>query len=425
MQEYNTYLILGLQWGDEGKGKIIDMLSFDSDYVVSYQGGNDAGHTIYDNDKRISLDMLPLGIINTNGKCILSSGVSVDIESLLDEVYYIEKNFKPVNNLYIDGRANIIMPYHTMLDQMNQKKENNKDLLKTKNGIVSCNIDKFNKVGIRMSDLLNLENFSNKLMQNLNNKNELLLDKGMEALDFEYVYNKYLEYSNRIKNIIIDTVPELNKAIVQGKKIIFESAHSAMMDINYGTYPSCSGVPTVSATVCTGAGIAPNKLKNIIGVFKAYTTKTFDGIFPTEIIGQDANHLRDKGQEYVSKTGAARRCGWLDLGVLKYMCMINGVTELNMTKIDVLSGIQTLKLAIGYEIDGRVYQTYPINYDVNKEVNILYKEFEPWNEDISQITDYDDLPENCKRYIEYIEGYLETKITVISTGPKKENILIR
>lgn len=415
MSDINTYVVLGLQWGDEGKGKIITELSKDADYVVRYQGCNNAGHTVYIKDKKYRLDMLPLGILNTQGKCILAAGMSIDIESLFDEIAFLEKEGKIIQNLYIDGRASLIMPYHLLLSSLNSNKQEN--ILK--NSELYCTIDKCNKIGMRMSDLLSLENFSNKLAINIKQKNEVLKAKGEDELDFTYIYSKYENYAKNIKNIIIDATSELNKAIKQGKKIVFEASESMMLDVNFGTYPDVTPSITSVAAVMSGVGIAPSKIKNIIGVFKPYSTRVMNkGIFPTEVFGQDANFLRDRGNEYVSKIGTARRCGWLDLVILKYGCMINGITELCLTKLDVLTGLKKIKVAIGYEIDERVYQVYPINYDETKDVNILYKEFDGWDEDISDIREYDELPYNCKRFVEYIEGYLKTKITLISVGAK-------
>lgn len=410
----NTYVVLGLQWGDEGKGKIINELSKDADYVVRYQGSNNAGHTVCMNEKKYRLDMLPLGILSTKGKCILAAGMSIDIESLFDEIAFLEKEGKPIQNLYIDGRAQLIMPYHAVLASINHGN-------KIKNSELYCNIDKISKIGLRVSDLLSLENFSNRLSNNIKQKNEIFRNNGEEDMDFTYLYSQYENYASNLKNIIIDSTSEINKAIKQGKKIVFEASDSMMLDVNFGTYPDVSSNITTVAGVLAGVGVSPNKLKHIIGVFKPYSTRVLnEGIFPTEIFGQDANYLRDNGNEYVSKTGQARRCGWLDLVILKYGCMINGITELYLSKLDVLTGVKKIKVAIGYEIDERVYQVYPINYDTTKEVNILYKEFDGWDESISNITEYDNLPDNCKRFLEYIEGYLETKITFISVGEKTE-----
>lgn len=425
MDNINTYVVLGLQWGDEGKGKIISELSKDADYVVRYQGYNNAGHTVYINDKKYRLDMLPSGILSTNGKCILAAGTSIDIESLFDEIAFLEKEGKIIQNLYIDGRASLIMPYHLILSNLDNAKNKQNKVIKSycKN---YSSLDKINKIGIRMSDLLSLENFSNKLEYNIKEKNKIINELGEEGLDFTYIYSKYENYAKSIKNIIIDSTSELNKAIKQGEKIVLEASESVMQDINFGTYPDVSSNVTTIASVLSGTGIAPNKIKNIIGVFKPYSTRVIsEGIFPTEIFGQGANFLRDNGNEYVSNIGLARRCGWLDLVILKYACMINGVTELCLTKLDVLKGLEKIKIAIGYEIDERVYQVYPINYDKTKNINILYKEFDGWDEDISQIKDFEDLPYNCKRFVEYIEGYLETKITFISVGAKTEQTIRR
>ena len=257
-EKFNTYVVMGLQWGDEGKGKIISEIAKDSDYVVRYQGGNNAGHTAYLDNKKYRLDMLPLGILNTKGKCILAPGMFIDIESLFDEIAFLEKEGKTIHNLYIDGRAQLIMPYHNLLASLSNKKTN----------VALCNEDKFMKVGIRMADLLSLETFSNKLLHNIKEKNEILKSYNEDVLDFSYINSKYEDYAMNLKNIIIDSTSEINKAINEGKKVLFEASESMMLDVNFGTYPDISSNITTVADVMVGVGVAPNKLKKYYRCFQ-------------------------------------------------------------------------------------------------------------------------------------------------------------
>lgn len=424
-KKYNTYVVVGLQWGDEGKGKIIDLIASSSDYVVRFQGGNNAGHTVMVGDEKTTLDMLPSGIISTKGKCILAAGTVIDVDTFLDEVYNIEKNGKILDNLYIDGRANVIMPYHTMIDVAKQNVMGKNVIKTSKNGITPCYCDKISKKGIRIADLLDLDTLADKLLLNLKEKNNILEKYDEIAIDFDYIFEKYKDFATKLRYRIIDDMYEINKAVDSGKKVLFEGTQALMLDTTFGTYPNVSSAVSMSGGVCTGVGIAPQKLTNIIGVFKSYTTRVMDGLFPTEMDAESTKLIRKNGNEFVESTGYARRCGWLDLVTLKYAVMINGITQLHMTKLDILSGFETIKLAVAYEIDKKVYDSYPVLMNDNTEYTVLYKEFDGFNEDISNITEYELLPENCKKYIEYIEGYLEVKITLISVGPKKEQIILR
>lgn len=424
-KEYNTYVVIGLQFGDEGKGKIIDILANDCDLVVRYQGGNNAGHSVSLNSERKTLNMLPCGILSTKGKCILSSGTLIDIETFLDEVYDIEKDGRMLTNLFIDSRAHIIMPYHKLIDKAKAKILGKTVIKISKNGITPCYIDKISKIGIRISDLLNLENFSNKLTLNLKEKNDILEKYGEQPLEFDEIYEKYKEYTDKLRYRIIDGMLEINKYVDQGKKVLFEGTQATMLDADFGTYPDVNTAIATVGGVCTGTGLSPNKIKNIIGVFKSYCTRVLDGAFPTIMESEIQRKIIQKGNEISSINNSVRKCGWLDLVILKYSCLINGVTEMHMTKLDVLTGIEKIKVAIAYELDGKIYQYYPANYEKNTEINILYKDFDGWTEDISKIRTFEDLPENCQRYVEYIEGYLDIKISLISVGPNKDQTIFR
>ena len=424
-KKYDTYVVVGLQWGGECKSKIIELIASNSDYVVRFQGGNNAGNGAIVGDEKTTLDMLPSGIISTKGKCILAAGTVIDVDTFLDEVYNIEKNGKILDNLYIDGRASIIMPYHTMIDVAKQKVIGKNVIKPSKNGITPCYCDKISKKGIRIADLLDLDILADKLLLNLKEKNNILEKYDEVGIDFDYIFEKYKDFAKKLRYRIIDGMSEINKAIDNGKKVFFEGTQSIMLDNTFGTCPNVGSAISISGGVCTGVGIAPQKLTNIIGVFKSYTTRVIDGLFPTKMDSENTKHIIKNGNELIKTTGYTKICGWLDLVTLKYAVMINGITELHMTKLDILSGIRTIKLAVAYEIDKKVHDIYPITMNYNTEYTVLYKEFDGFNEDISNITEYELLPENCKKYIEYIEGYLEVKITLISVGPKKEQIILR
>lgn len=421
--DYNTYAIIGLQFGDECKGKIIQIHSQDADMIIKFQGGSNGGHSLKITNDKLRIDMLPIGIFNNKAKCILSAGTVIDADAFLEEVYNIEKTGRLLTNLFIDGRAHLVMPYHLLVDQAKESILGKNIIKVSKKGIAPAYMDKIAKVGIRVADLLNEDTFSNKLLMNLKEKNDILERYYEKPIEFEYILDRYKEYIEKLRYRIVDGMTEINKAISEGKKVIFEGSQATMLDINFGTYPNVSSTVTTIGSAISGTGVAPQKIRNIIGVFKAYSTRAGEGLFPTEDFSFEIEQIREKGREYNSQTNITRRVGWLDLVVLKYSIMINGVTELNMTKLDVLSGLKNIKIALAYEYDGLVHQSFPMDIDDNKNIGILYKEFEGWEDDISDIKEYDDLPDNCRRLIEYIEGYLEVPITLISVGANKDQTI--
>lgn len=425
MKKFDTYVVVGTQWGDEGKGKIIDVLSPKADYVVRYQGGNNAGHTVVVGEDKFILHLLPSGVINNNGKCIIGPGVVVDIEVLLDEISKLEIRGKNLDNLFIDERAHIIMPYHIAIDKAKEEALGENKIGTTQRGIGPCYNDKISRNGLRMGDLLDFDRFKDKLEWNIKEKNDILSKYGKPLFSFEELVVKYEELAKKVSNRIIDSVFEVNEAILNGKKVLFEGAQALMLDIDYGTYPYVTTSSPTSGGVCVGAGVSPNKINRVLGVMKAYTTRVGEGPFPTELDDEIGESLRVKGNEYGSTTGRPRRCGWLDLVIGKYACLIDGLTDIVLTKLDVLSGFETIKIAIAYDINGNVYQSYPGNLRKSQDIDIIYKEMPGWNEDISQIKKYEDLPDNCKKYIEFIENYLETPINLISVGPSREQNIYR
>ena len=422
----NTYVVVGTQWGDEGKGKIIDVLAPKADYIVRFQGGNNAGHTVVVNDEKFILQLLPSGIINSKGKCIIGPGVVVDIEVLLKEINELEKRGKNLDNLFIDERAHLIMPYHIEIDKAREEARGENKIGTTQRGIGPCYIDKIARNGIRTGDLLEMDRFKDKLEWNVKDKNDMLQRYGKETFELEALYEKYVDLAQKIKHRIIDAVSEVNEAVDNNKTVLFEGAQALMLDIDYGTYPYVTSSSPTAGGAAVGAGVSPRKIERVLGVMKAYTTRVGEGPFPTEEDNETGEILRKTGGEYGSNTGRPRRCGWLDLVIGKYGVMINGLTDIVLTKLDVLDGFDKVKIAVAYEIDGKRYVNYPPNLRKSKEIKVIYEEFDGWKEDISKIKNYDELPENCKKYIKFIEEYLGCPVSMVSVGPERtQNIYLK
>ncbi|MGL5050436.1 MAG: adenylosuccinate synthase [Fusobacteriaceae bacterium] len=421
------YVIVGTQWGDEGKGKIIDALGHKADYVVRFQGGNNAGHTVVVNGEKFILHLLPSGMLHGNGKCIIGPGVVVDPAVLLKEIKTLEEKGAKTSHLFISDRAHIIMPYHIELDKLKEEASGDKKIGTTKRGIGPCYADKISRCGIRMIDLMNLEIFAEKLRSNLEEKNVLFTKVyNVPEMNFETIFAQYKEYSELLKHRIIDSIPEINAALDQDKFVLFEGAQAMMLDIDYGTYPYVTSSSPTAGGVTVGAGVSPRKIDRIIGVMKAYTTRVGEGPFVTELNDATGEWLRTTGHEYGSTTGRPRRCGWLDLVVGKYATDINGLTDIVITKIDVLSGLDTIKICTGYEIDGKIHTSCPASTESLSRATPVYEELPGWTEDISAMREYEELPENCKNYIKRMEEFLGCQITMVSVGPERtQNIFLK
>ena len=421
------YVVVGTQWGDEGKGKIIDVLADRADYVVRFQGGNNAGHTVVVNGEKFILHLLPSGMLHGNGKCIIGPGVVVDPKVLLKELDTLEEKGAKIDHLFISDRAHIIMPYHIRIDELNEEASGANKIGTTKRGIGPCYSDKINRVGIRAVDFLNMDIFAEKLKRFLEAKNQIITKiYEAEPLSYEQILADYTGYADRLRHRIIDSIPEINKALDEDKLVLFEGAQAMMLDINYGTYPYVTSSSPTTGGVTTGAGVSPRKITKGIGVMKAYTTRVGEGPFVTELNDDLGEKLRQIGGEYGATTGRPRRCGWLDLVVGKYAVDINGLTDIVITKIDVLSGLDTLKICVAYEIDGKRYDYVPASTEILYRAKPIYEELPGWKEDISQMKTYDELPENCKKYIKRMEEILRCPISVVSVGPdRSQNIHIR
>jgi len=422
-----TYVVVGLQYGDEGKGKITDVLSAKSDYVVRFQGGDNAGHTVYAGEEKFVLHLLPSGVLQCPGKCIIANGVVVNPKAFMHEISQIEEKGMRTDHVFISRRAHVIMPYHILLDTYREEEEGGTQIGTTKKGIGPCYEDKIARVGIRMVDLLNPEVLAEKIRKNLKIKNSLF-EKYFEkpGIEFEEIYKEFLEIGQKLKHRIVDTEVELNQAIHEGKNILFEGAQALMLDIDFGTYPYVTSSSPSTGGVCTGAGVPPTSLQNLIGVAKAYTTRVGNGPFPTELNDELGEKMRKVGQEFGATTGRPRRTGWLDLVSLKHATMINGINNLVITKLDVLSGISSLKIATKYKTeDGKIIDYFTSSTTKLYNYEPIYEELEGWDEDISHARTYDELPDNAKKYIEFIEDYLGINVYLVSVGPERSQNIIR
>ena len=422
-----TYVVVGLQYGDEGKGKITDVLSAKSDYVVRFQGGDNAGHTVYAGEEKFVLHLLPSGVLQCKGKCIIANGVVVNPKAFLKEIGQIEEKGMRTDHVFISRRAHVIMPYHILLDTYREEEEGGTQIGTTKKGIGPCYEDKIARVGIRMVDLLNPEVLAEKIKKNLKTKNSLF-QKYFEKskLDFDEIYNEFLALGETLKDRIVDTEVELNQAIHDGKNILFEGAQAAMLDIDFGTYPYVTSSSPTTGGVCSGAGVPPTSLENLIGVAKAYTTRVGNGPFPTELNDEIGEEMRKVGNEFGATTGRPRRCGWLDLVSLKHATMINGINNLVITKLDVLSGMPTLRIATKYKTeDGKIIDYFTSSTTKLYKYEPMYEELEGWTEDITNARTYDELPDNAKKYIEFIEKHLGINVYLVSVGPERTQNIIR
>jgi adenylosuccinate synthase len=411
--------IVGLQWGDEGKGKITDYFASQADCVVRYQGGNNAGHTIVIGEKKYKLHLIPSGVLQ-NKKVIIGNGVVVDPAVLLEEIEMLrQNNIEP--DLMVSDRANVIMPYHRMLDGAEEALLGSKKVGTTKRGIGPCYSDKIARHGIRMHDLLDEEELREKIERIMPVKQKILEIYGLEKIDEEKLIEEYLAYGKELEKYMGDTIYFLN-SIIDEKEVLFEGAQGTLLDIDYGTYPFVTSSNPVTGGICTGAGISPKKIKRIIGVAKAYVTRVGMGPMPTEEKGEVGNYLAEKGGEIGTTTGRRRRCGWIDLVALKYACMINGVDEIALTKLDVLDGLEEIKVCVAYEYEGKEITAFPSSIKILEKCKPVYDTLPGWD-GVRGRKKYDELPLNARKYVEYISDWLKTSIGVISTGPAREDTI--
>ena len=422
----SAFIVLGAQWGDEGKGKMTDYLAEDADVVVRFQGGNNAGHTVVVGDKEYKLHLIPSGILYDDKLNVIGNGVVLDPKALFEEIDYLEGVGVKVTpeKLIISDRAQLIMPYHKVLDRLKEKARGKNDIGTTGKGIGPCYTDKFERCGIRVCDLMHPEVYAEKLKENIEMKNAYITKVlGGEALDYNEILNEYLEFGKRLKPFIEETSVKVYNDIKADKTVLFEGAQGMLLDIDYGTYPYVTSSNTTAGGVSNGVGIGPNMITNAVGITKAYTTRVGKGPFPTELLDETGEWIREKGHEYGVTTGRSRRCGWLDLVIVKTAVRVSGLTSLAVTKIDTLAGLDTLKVCVGYKFDGKVIDYFPASLEDLAKCEPVYEEFAGWGEEVANARSYDELPENAKKYLERIEEFTETKISIVSVGPKRDQTM--
>ncbi|MGE5404454.1 MAG: adenylosuccinate synthase [Candidatus Saccharibacteria bacterium] len=417
-----TLVVVGAQWGDEGKGKITDFLAEEADCVVRYQGGANAGHTVEVGDQKFMLHLMPSGILYPDKICVIGNGVVLDMGELIKEIDDLQKRGISTENLRISLRAPVVMPYHKKLDAAREK--SNK-IGTTLRGIGPAYEDKISRVGFRMSDLLEPEEFKIKLQSNLDEKNKIFNSVyEEEGFGFDEVYNQLMEQIQVLKRYLADTSLLVYSEIKEGRKVLFEGAQGTLLDIDHGTYPYVTSSHPIAGGACTGTGIGPTLINRVLGVAKAYLTRVGEGPFPTELLGAEGDLLREKGGEYGTTTGRPRRCGWFDAVILRYAVRVNGLTDFALTKLDVLDGLPTIKICNGYRHKGQLLDEFPEDLTTLKECEPEYIEMPGWSEDTSRITRYEDLPANAKAYIEKLSELIGANLAIVAVGPGREQTIV-
>lgn len=420
-----TSMVIGTQWGDEGKGKIVDFLAEEADVVVRSQGGNNAGHTVVVDGKAFALRLLPSGILYEGKKNIIGAGVVVDPKVLLEEIAGLEKEGKSAASLEISERAHVIFPYHNALDVAEEAAKGDAKIGTTKNGIGPCYADKVNRVGIRMVDLLNTETFKEQLKANVELKNKILTKVyEAEPVSYEQILADYTNYAEQLRSHVKNTTASLYEEIENGKKVLFEGAQATMLDLDHGTYPFVTSSHPIAGGASVGSGMGPKFMDNIIGVVKAYSTRVGEGPFPSEQVNEVGEYLRNTAHEFGTVTGRARRCGWLDLMVVRYAAVLNSLDYLAITRLDILDGLEELQICVGYKLNGENVKGFPADLNVLGQVEPIYETLPGWNTPISHIRKYDELPENARRYVERIAEVTGVPIGIVSVGPNRDETIV-
>ena len=419
--------VIGAQWGDEGKGKIVDLLAQQSDVVVRFQGGNNAGHTLVVNGQKTILHVIPSGALHRDKVCVIGNGVVLDAEVLLHELQELRQQGHLQNDsqLRISEQAHLIMPYHKAIDQARERMRGAGKIGTTGRGIGPTYEDKAARVGIRVIDLLEEDTFREKLEHNIAEKNVYLRAILKEkALDFEEIHRTYSGYREKLAPYVTDTGVLLEEMFRDGKNVLFEGAQGTLLDLDHGTYPFVTSSNTVIGGVCSGAGIGPRHLHEVIGISKAYTTRVGSGPFPTELTGPEGEKLRQDGDEYGATTGRPRRCGWFDAVAVRHAVRLNGLTGIALTKLDVLTGLPKIRVCTAYQAGAKLLRHFPASLKVMESLEPVWEEFEGWQEPVSGARSIADLPANARRYMERLEELVETEIVIASIGPDRDQTII-
>lgn len=419
----STLVVVGSQWGDEGKGKITDYLAQEADVVVRSQGGNNAGHTINFDGEKFALRSIPSGIFNPKIKNVMANGMVINPKQMLEELRGLEARGITDYQLFVSNRAHVVLPYHEALDGAYENLKGDKKIGTTKRGIGPCYADKVNRIGIRIADLINPEIFKEKLKDVLVIKNKELEMLGEKPFKLEDIYDEYVGYGQEIKKFVCDTSLLLEEEIEKNSKILFEGAQGVMLCVDHGTYPYVTSSSPTGASVPLNSGIAPRNIQNVLGICKAYTTRVGEGPFPTEIDGELAHYIRERGHEYGTVTKRPRRVGYLDCVALNYARRVSGINYLSLMLFDVLSGLKELKICYAYELDGQVINTIPATLAELERCKPLYVTLPGFDEDITHVTSFDELPENAKNYIRKIEELTKTEVVLFSVGPDRNQTI--
>lgn len=416
----SSVVVVGSQWGDEGKGKITDFLSQNAEVVARYQGGNNAGHTIVFGGKKYKLHLIPSGIFFNDKICVIGNGMVIDPKALVTELQYLHNEGVNTDNLRISNRAHVILPYHLRIDELDEERKGANKIGTTKKGIGPAYMDKAARIGIRIADLLDREEFERKLTQNLAEKNRIL-EKLYDAEGFklEDILDEYYNYGQQFAKYVCDTSVVLNDALDEGRRVLFEGAQGVMLDIDQGTYPFVTSSNPVAGGVTIGSGVGPSKINHVVGVCKAYTTRVGDGPFPTELHDEIGHQIREVGREYGTTTGRPRRVGWFDSVVVRHARRVSGITDLSLNSIDVLTGIETLKICVAYKYKGEVIEEFPASLKVLAQCEPVYEEMPGWTEDITGVKKLDELPENARHYVERVSQLTGIPLSVFSVGPDR------
>ena len=421
----SSVVVVGSQWGDEGKGKIVDYLAEKADYIVRYSGGANAGHTVVTSQGEFKLQLLPSGILHEDKVSILGNGVVIDPASILVEIDNINKRGINTDNFKISDRAHVLLPYHKKLDELEEIAKGDNKIGTTKHGIGPCYMDKMARVGIRMCDLLDKEVFAQKLKTNIEAKNKVLTEVyHSEPCDYDEILKTYLGYAERLRSHVTDTSYMLALANEQNKKIMYEGAQATFLDIDHGTYPFVTSSNPTAGGVCAGAGVGPRTIGAVVGVVKAYSTRVGEGPFVTELHDETGSYLRETGYEYGTVTKRPRRCGWLDVVAIKYAARINGLDYLAITRLDILDGLDKIKICVGYKYNEEKIDYIPASLNILGKCTPIYEELDGWKISLSGIRKYEDLPENARKYVEKIKEVSGVPISMVSVGANREETIV-
>ena len=421
----SSVVIVGSQWGDEGKGKMTDYLSQDADVVVRSQGGNNAGHTIAFDGKKFALRLVPSGIFGKDKLAVIGNGVVINPPALLKELHYLQDNGIDISGLRISSRSHVTFPYHILLDKCQEEAKGDHKVGTTKNGIGPTYMDKVSRVGIRMCDLLEKDTFETKLRRNLAEKNELFTKLyHVDPINFDDIFESYYEYGQELKKYVTDTSRIVNDALDNGQRVLFEGAQGVMLDVDQGTYPYVTASNPIAGGVCTGVGVGPNKINTVVGICKAYSTRVGAGPFPTELTDEIGDRIRETGHEYGTVTGRPRRVGWFDSVAMRHARRVSGISCLSLNLLDVLTGLKTVMICKAYKLDGKEIDYYPASLKELDRCEPVYEELPGWDEDITGVKKFEDLPVNAQNYLKRVSELSEVPLATVSVGADRIQTII-